>query len=453
MSDFEKAGEYRLITFEISNQDGTKKADIKNIIHTFSVIESMNENAVRGHAKIYDTTGLLYNFPLIGEENIRIVTRDYFGTEREDLMVSYAITDVRPPSKNNDDVLEFSLHFVSRDAFSSTKHFVKKSMRGLVSTMAAEIFDEFYSDSKKKIRIETTSPQQVLVVPNMRPDDAMNFLSRRAYSEVDESSMFRFYENRDRFAFSTPGHNFREFPRDSLTYKYTSFVDNTPDGQLQRMRELISIDYGKVSDTASALVNGNYNTDILELDIINKRFTHNQFKYLDEYGNYTNPGGDEVKTRNTKEYMEKMSEDNSTSVIIRDYGDTDVSSFPQLKPETRAAKNWAHKFAYTHHYMDNRIRCSIYGRNDLVAGDYIILDLYKFMKITNSVEKDEEFSGHYVIDSIENLYHENTYTQNLVITKAGVLGKPDAGDTSTYVLNNKNPDIGIANTSAWSVSL
>lgn len=453
MSEFERAGRYKLVTFEIENQSGTKKADIKNVIHTFTVIESMDANSVRGSAQIYDTTGLLYNFPLVGEERIRIVTKDFYGFEREDLMISYAITDMRPPSENNDDILEFTLHFVSRDAFSSTKRFVKKSMSGLVSTMAASIFDEFYSAADKEFRIETTTGHQNIIVPNMRPDDALNFLSRRAYSDVDQSSYIRFFENRDRFNFISPGFNFREHPRDSLTYRYVSHPDNTPEGQLSLMTQLISIDYGIAADTAGALVNGKYNSDVLELDILNKRFKHNQFKYLDEYDRYSNPGGDAVKTRNTKKYMEEMSTDNSTTVILRDYGDTDLSPFPQLKAETYNSKSYAHKLAYDYHYRANMISCSIHGRNDLVAGDYIILDLYKFMKVSNSVEKDDVWSGHYVINSIENVYHENLYTQNLTITKAGVLGVPEAANTTSYVIDNRNPDLGTLDLDSWSVSL
>jgi len=453
MTDFEKAGRYKLKSFLIKSQDEGKSAEIKNIIHTFKVIESMDRNSVYGSATVYDSTGLLYKFPLIGEEKITIITSDFYGNEREDRMVSYAITDVRPPSENNDDVLEMVIHFVSEDAFNSTKYFVKKSMRGLVSTMASQVFDEFYSDSKKEFRVETTTGQQKISIPNLRPDDAINFLSRRAYSDVDESSLIRFFENRDRFNFISPGFNYREYPRDSLTYKYTSFPDNTPEGQLSLMTQLISIDYGNAADTAGALVNGYYNSDVLELDIINKRVKHNQFKYLDEYGNYTSPGGDDVKTRNTKEYMEEMSKDNSVHVAIRDYGDSDVSSYPQQKDETFGAKTIVHKRAYNYHYRANMIRCSIYGRNDLVAGDYIILDLYKFMKSTNSVEKDEEWSGHYVINSIENVYYENTYTQNLEITKAGVLGKSAAANTEPYELDSKNPIVGLSNLNSWSIDL
>lgn len=448
MSDARQAGEFELIKFIIKSPAG-KETDLKNIVHTFTISESMASNGVHGSASIYDSTGLLYEFPLVGEEEITIETRDWYGTSRSEQFIVYAITDVRPAAEGNDNVLEFQLNFVSIDSYESNKYFVRKSLDGLVSGMAGTLFDEFYIDPSKEIRIETTSGFQDLVVPYMRPDAAMNFLARKAYSTVDKSSLFRFYENRDRFAFSSPGHNAREYPKDIPKFIYNSYADNTPEGQARVMESVVSIDYGAVTNTADALRNGKYNADVIEVDIHNRRSIHNQYRYMDEYQEYTYPDNDEVTTRNSKEYMERMSVDPSIQVVLQDWGDSDLSAFEHLKGDTNFGELYAHKTAAYHHYSANMIDCVIYGRNDIVAGDYINIDLYKFMKISNDVIRDDIWSGAYVIESIDNVFYEHTYTQKLRISKSGVLGAPATANTDPYVLNNRNADISIANTSAW----
>ena len=62
--------------------------------------------------------------------------------------------------------------------------------------------DEPKNDKPKEI--EETDGEQTLVIPDLRADATMQFLSRRAYSERNKTALYRFFETREKYYFCTP---------------------------------------------------------------------------------------------------------------------------------------------------------------------------------------------------------------------------------------------------------
>ncbi|PHS22114.1 MAG: hypothetical protein COA84_13110 [Robiginitomaculum sp.] len=436
MSKIDNAGAFKLISFNIS-KDGAN-VDATNIVHMFSIQESMSLNSIRGSAKIYDSTGLLYTFPLTGEETIDIEYSDWFGDVRKDTMFLYAITDVKPSKEADSNTLGMTLHFVSKTKFLANRRMVRKSYTGLISTIAGDLFDAFYDADP--IQIEGTTGFQRLSIPNMLPDDAMNFLSRRAYSSEDESSMIRFFENRNGHFFMSPGYYARNVSGEPLTYGYNALPDQTGEGQLNMMSQLIEIDFNETVNTIADLNDGNYNASTIELDILKRQVEHNQYKYLDEYQAYTYPNGT-VSSRHNKSFMDESAIDPHVTVILKDYGDPDASQYPGLRPNTYEHKTYTHKYAAYHHLNANKIFVKIYGRNSIVAGSTIDLDLPKFMKDSNNIAIDPLWSGRYFIEAVDNVFFEDTYTQSLTLSKSGVSNLPEPPSNVPYMLNETNADV------------
>lgn len=445
MAKVENAGEFRLKSFKITSQSGIT-IDVSNMIHTYTIQESMSLNSIRGHAKMYDSTGLYYKLPLAGEEILEIEYTDYFGETRKDKFLIYGVNGLKPAKESDTNVLEMTLHFVSYSKYLSDRKYIRKSYTGLVSTIASNIYDEFYSDetgsSEKEFRAETTTGFQRLSIPNYSPEESMNFLARRAYSSEDESSMIRFFENRDGFFFVSPGFYAREVAEDVITFEYNSYPDQTPEGQLAIMNNLISIDFNESVNTIDDMKNGNYNASTVELDILTRKVDQNQYRYMDEYDKYYYPESVQTKSRHTKEFMNASTPDAKTTVIMKDYGDPNDSQYPSQRPNTYDSKAINHKRGSYHHYNSNSINVRIYGRNKIVAGSLIELNIMQFMKDSNSVVKDREYSGTYYVESVESVFFETTFTQNLVISKSGVTGVPETA-TPDYDLDETNAQIDI----------
>ncbi len=60
---------------------------------------------------------------------------------------------------------------------------------------------------------------------------------------------------------------------------------------------------------------------------------------------------------------------------------------------------------------------TIFGRNNIFAGSVIDLDLNYAKDV---VKQDKEKSGRYIVESIENVFYENTYRQKVVISRSGI---------------------------------
>ena len=75
-----QAGHYALKSFSIVGAGGNK-VDIRTLIHTFNIVESMSMGSVRGSAVVYDSNDLITQIPIKAEEFIEIIYEDYFGKE------------------------------------------------------------------------------------------------------------------------------------------------------------------------------------------------------------------------------------------------------------------------------------------------------------------------------------------------------------------------------------
>jgi hypothetical protein len=194
--------------------DEEKSLELKPIIHTWNLSESMIKGAIRGTAKIFDATGIFYTFPLRGQERLSIKYKDFFDNEREEDLFIYSITDINPVGQNDDSILEYTIHFCSFGKFWSDRYDIKRCIaegtEGTrryipVSEQVQVIYDDYYNTNdegtKKPITIHDTDGEQSIVIPGFKPEEAMAMMTRRSYSAIYPSNMYRFFENRDGYYF------------------------------------------------------------------------------------------------------------------------------------------------------------------------------------------------------------------------------------------------------------
>ncbi len=85
-------GYYRLDKAIIANYKG-KQIDIKNMIPSLDIIESLENDSLRGSLNIIDTVGFMEDFPLRGEESLQLVLRDPLKNEKTFDMFVYKINN------------------------------------------------------------------------------------------------------------------------------------------------------------------------------------------------------------------------------------------------------------------------------------------------------------------------------------------------------------------------
>lgn len=429
-----KAGHYSLDTFRIFRyNEPSRFVDLKAIIHSFEIVESMDRGHLHGFAMVYDSVGLLDDFLgdgwLRGEEELLISYRDWYNeVTLEHKMFVYSITDVKRVNDSNESMYSYKLHFVSRDKFISEQSFIRRGYRNqLISDNVDDVFNDFYSDDKD-ITIQQTTGNQTLVVPNLKPEQAMHFFARRAYSDQTPSQAFRFFENRERFYFAT--HEdlvFESSGEEVIKYKrWYSANDQTPEAQSLLMLSIIDIEYPQHVNTIQDMNDGAYHRTLTELDFLNRTVFFNQYQYLDEYNQQLLPDGqNRVRSKHSKKFVDEYMSYPNESLVVKDYQTPDNTG-PGLRPNTYYPEVYNNKRVAHYHHQNELITIKIHGNNTVFAGSIIELELNNVNNTQGDKGKEENRSGFYLVESARNVFYEENYYQILSISKSGFKGRPES---------------------------
>ena len=435
MSDNKPAGTYELLQFKLTPIAGdapSEGVDLRNIVHTWSLNESITSGHIRGSAKVYDSKGVFYEFPIRGQERLQIVYKDFKGTELTEELFIYSVTDVKPASNTDDNTLEYVLHFVSWGKFFSERFSIRRCIaEGTggtrtylpISDQVEIVFRDYYfkdgQGTQKEIEIHETDGESKLIIPNMTPEEAMHLMSRNGYSAQFQSNMFRFFESREKYWFA----NVEElvtFAEPSQRFFYSSgMIDDTPEGQLVKLQQIISLDLGTPVDTFRQLKGGAYFRNVEELDFQTRTINRFEYNHLDEFKNFTYPDvSGNLKLMHTDDMINDHLNNPTTTYVIKDYADADLPNATAIRPRTYYGEIYNNKGAALENYGATRIRIQIFGTNEVFAGNVIAIDIPK-IKVNN--EEDFSRSGNYLVESVENVFFENTYMQNLTLVKGALL--------------------------------
>ena len=435
------AGKYELKEFVINSltpDRQTAPRDLKNQVHSWTLIESIKRGNIYGSATIYDATGIFYDFPLKGQELLDIVYTDTKGVERREELFIYSISDVSPANDTDDNMLQYRIDFVSWGKFYSDRFNIRRSFSNgdgshyEIHKQVQQLFDDYYKGrdgkgTRKTIEITDTVGEQKVVIPNLKPEDAMHMFSRRAYSEDYKSQSYRFFENRNGYYFVNMEDHIAFFSNKDQYFFYTSTpADNSPDGELLKLQRVVAMNFGTTVDTMRDMNAGKYTRKHYELDILNR--THKAYEfdwiganimdseyidyYRDAYLDFPN-----FEVGHSDDMMLSHMNKWHRTYTIKDYPDQDAPNAPALRPKPYYGDIHTHKATNFLLFEEYKISLTIYGTNELVAGDIIYLEIPEF-KTKQKV--DEERSGYWLVETINNEFYENTYMQKLVVSRIGL---------------------------------
>jgi hypothetical protein len=413
--------------------------DLKNLVHTFNIYESMLNASVRGSATIYDTVGVFYNMPLVGQEILEIEYTDTKGVTHTDKFFVYSITDIKPAKSGADDFMEYKLHFTSFGKFWSDRYVIKRCIANgfgpnrqylNIDEQVQILFEDYYTGegqgTEKSIYISPTKGKQVIVIPYLKPEDAMHLFSRKAASDQFEGHLFRFWENRKQYFFADYEDWFtfgsKDLEYDTQLFFYNSGpTDNTPEGELAKLQNIISLDFGESINTIDAMNKGAYYRKYIELDLLTRSTYSYDYQHKDEFRNrvYPDGEGDSVKLVHSDQFIDEHLNKWTETYGIKDYADADINNNFGLRPHTYYGDIYNNKNALLWHYGHSKITARIYGTNEVFAGSIIQIDgLPQF--VTGAVIPDQDRTGKFLVESASNEFVENTYIQTLTLIKGGL---------------------------------
>ena len=449
MDKGKQAGYYTLKSFKVkplieenlntdsSNSSLVEYVELAKTIANWGISESINSPFISGFAVINESANMLEDVPLIGEEEIELTYTDFYGESATHKFFLYAIEDIGPASSTNDRMMKYTIRFCSVSKLQGDQRSIRKSYNNTkISDIVEDIYNTFIvtdnKDYDKPIDIEETEGEQSLVIPNLRSDAAMQFLSRRAYSSKNNTSLYRFFETRERYYFCTPEYLVEKYGDieeeiegeiNPLYFIYNTVEDNTGAGQKIAQQSVNDFSYGTKVDTFRDMKEGMYRRTITELDPTTRTQIKRDYDYSSEVGDKEFPS--KVKLTHRQNFLDKYmgASTQPESYLLTDFPQIGQSTgkLNMKKPYQHFYENYTAKPVVDYHFGVNSISMEINGRIELYPGRVVNLELYKMSNtVSGNREIDHERSGKYLVTDMVSSFAGDSFKQQIVITKGGL---------------------------------
>ena len=466
----EFAGDYNLDNVFLHNHMG-ETTDIKRVMVELNIYESIYSNGLTGSIVVGDAQNLIGKLQINGTERISFKLSTP-GTEDQRHMVDasvetghpfhiYKITDRRQLNSNT---LIYTLHFASREFMRNLRTKVSQAYDGRLDMSVLQILtDENYLDSKKQISFEPCGNSDKIVIPNLRPYDAINMIAKRSLPEKSNGVGYYFYE-------TTKGIYFRSWDNmvsvrgsyDRPTKQDFFYMPMNIDKDPNSYENKIQHDYQSVEsyrflnnfhDVAANTVLGTYAHNVITYNIFNKSYKKSDYNYEYEFANSKHTDVANEKSNRERYAIAASSFVDEDDKKISDYKESRVS----LQPTTQFLHNEEKGAGYGIDVLQDGIKHAqgesqvnqvtngtvltmvVKGQSYLEAGDLI-----KFNMLANDPSNptmfDPQYSGKYIITKIRHQVNDKKYTMALECAKDSVRSGFSSSDFRIQ-RNNNVPDL------------
>ena len=451
----EVGGDYILREIVLHNYY-EEKTDILPIVQELNIYESIYNNAITGTVIVGDTKNQIARMKLQGLERIsfKVTTPGQtglkdsidFSRETGDPLHVYKITDRKMVNNN---LMVYKIHFASREFMRNTRLKVSQAYTGTLDSMVHEITKD-YLDSKKTLFVETTSNQDKIVIPNMRPFDAINMIAKKAIPQNSRGGVgYYFYETTKGFNFRSwesmvsSKSNFKRTPRDEFFYQPAKIPGSDPkavnDRALQELRTIEEYEFANnFHDVAANTVLGTYGHRVITYNLFDKNIETNDYHYHDQFNESKHTDSTTSQFDGERYAIAPSPVDYDNELTISDFPEARVS----LQPTTRflhgedtgmygidvnqdGVKFGAYQSQLNQVMNGTTLKMKIKGQCKINAGDLITVHLKDPNASRDNSSKagqnhDERFSGDYVITKLRHQITGELHTIQLECVKDAV---------------------------------
>ena len=446
----EFAGDYKLDRVFLHNHLG-EITDIKNVMIELNIFESIYSNALTGSIVIADAQNLIGKLQINGTERISFKLSTPGSIDERSIVDAsvetghpfhiYKITDKRQLNSNT---MVYTLHFASREFMRNLRTKVSQAFDGRFDMSALKILtDEDLLDSKKQISFEPCGNSDKIVIPNLRPFDAINMMANRALPQMSNGVGYYFYE-------TTKGIYFRSWDNmvsvrgsyDRPIAQEFNYMPQNISADPQDYDDKINHDYKSVEsyrfvnnfhDVAANTALGTYAHNVITYNIFDKSVNKIDYNYEYEFAQTKHTEVANEKSNRERYAIAASSYVDEDDKKISDYKESRVSLQPTtqfLHNEKKGAgygidvsqdgRKLAERESQLNQVTNGTVLTMVVkGQSYLEAGDLI-----KFNMLTvdekNPTMYDPQYSGKYVITKIRHQVTSKQYKMALECAKDSV---------------------------------
>lgn len=414
--------------------------DFRYMVVEINYFEDIYNACITGNMVINDTNNFLNGLGFNGTEYLLLTfSKPGMPTKVEKTFRIFKVSNRTLVKDQNEN---YVLHFCSEELMLSEQYRVSKSYRGSkISDMVKDVVLNQLKTSPTKFldaNIEETQGIKDLIIPNLKPFEALSWLSTYAISNSSQTagSPYLFYENLN-------GYNFR-----SLQSLFTNKVYNTYNVEVKNLRmpddprvqdmsadmtNVLHYDVLNNFDSIELINSGAYANRLIAIDPIRQTYSVTNFDYnkyfdtaqkLNKNGiisNAQNRKGDTVNT--TYDAVLKVMTTNTGQSTKNRYIKSHQGNIKDLNVEMTVP----YRTAQIAQINAIKYRVLLPGDPLLTVGSVITFNLPDIRPTDQGRELDKYYSGNYLVTAVRHkIDQENKFLSLVELSKESL---PTAYDT------------------------
>ena len=447
MEQFQNVTDFSLKSVLIAPLGETDGYEIKQMVNTFSYVESITSPFIAATMTVADSAGLLQDLPIQGGETVKVTVQTSSREEPEEYVLQVWKVGNRY-AKNNTQA--FTIGLISVEGLNNECVRLMKKLEGHPEEIIAKILTEDLKTTKSFVTTLNgmSSPTQfsVKMLPtNRRPFDIISSLSVKSVSKdtngsagsssnsqsnrgkIGGSAGYFFWENKRGFNF---------FAVDSLLEKnddntwgpYIEKPANQSDGSDDRIT-ISQATFTSEVDIMSAMRKGKYSSLIVFFNHSTGQYEEYDYSLQDAYKDMKHLGAQ--NTPSLIKFSDKSISDYPTRIVskILDheswYNDPEIASYDEQDGSESPSefcdfhKHFSAQSMMRYELLKHQVATIVIpGNSEICAGDKINIKLVN--KTPGARVQDEpydpESSGIYLIQEVTHTYNSTQSTNGRFVT-------------------------------------
>ena len=422
------AGEFRIDECTIITHEGFEYS-ITDLIEVVNFYEDIYSATVSGSVILKDTTNIAMNFPIIGQERLRLKILTPQTNPTRETSIDFTISPLYVYKINiqeevNQGSQVLSLEFASSEGLRNQTSRISQSYSGQPSEIVEKILrDENYLRSKKEFSIEPTANNVKIVFPNYKPFKCIRHLLNISNSAVANSSpSYLFYE-------TAAGFNFKTF--DGLCKEPVKFFFRENVASVLNERKVVDvrlnletiISYQIVTskDTYRNLQNGMIASKLIEHDIYNKKLDLHKYDYLSNFDTDIHPderGSPIIAAAEDLDTNKPITDSDAklyVSSTASGYSFSEGENYP-YQSDNRNQTLQRKKSRKIQFESGIALNVEVPGQTAIHAGDKIRLEIGAQSSL---VQKDEDtlLTGNYIITQLRHTFSQSGDAKHSIVMR------------------------------------
>ncbi len=415
--------EYQIQELSLYSTLIDKRVNLSEVMGEISIYENIFTNVITGNIVVQEAANMISNFPIVGHEKIDITL---FDPQKPDIEIKktfrvYSLSDINAPRQ---DINTYIINFISEEYLNNIKTSISRSFPNTtISNMVRKIFLSSL-DSDKDIDVEKTKNNHDIVIPNWKPIDAINWLSKRSVAEKYEGANFLFYETREGFNFKSLESLVDKKSQETYRRQRTASTDE-PARNLVRDDSGQSIESLRISGSFNLLKNipiGMYASRMVVHDMIKRKTETIDYDYSKSYPKQmhleNNPDNKKwlleevqgVDAQGTSMLVGETTDDYTTSPLSKQY---QIVRFDGKNDYTeRAIQN---RISQMQQMENVKISVTLPGDVKRNVGDIITFDLDSIQ--AGERAEDRLYSGKYLVTSLRHSIKDDRHSMIMEVVK------------------------------------